>query len=407
MQSLHCEPTVHTRTRQKKNTSQSLDIIEQNTPPVETNSAETSSSVVKPRRGRQKTVPPVEIEVAQPSGRLLRNNKVVQNTAVVPRKSIEKKQKTKTSEPTVTANTDEKQPEPEQESCVKSTEKPPPVSDSTVQVESFTYINPVSPKKKKSLKRKFEQTKNDKSDDDCESGALEKRQKLRSQKRATGGTSTRSTKAKSVDLVHEQSSDEPCKEDEVSNAEDEIAQKRQKLRTQKIITGEQSSETKDSEPVHEKSSDETGQKDDVILAPIEEVNLPKKGRKRGKPKTPVKVPTEKAPEDPIASKNTAVSELAKTVSPRKRASREVDINLVIESTDAGAPIRQSRRIAQLKIREEADRRKMEEVMLAEMKANSEKKRQPVDKDTDFLPHYEDDSEEHSKNSQLKSKGKGN
>lgn len=97
------------------------------------------------------------------------------------------------------------------------------------------------------------------------------------------------------------------------------------------------------------------------------------------------------------------------VTPRKRApllSREVDPSLVIDTTEITGPVRQSRRIQQLKVREEADRRKQEEILLAQLKADSEKKKRQDDKDLDFVPTYEDDSEEDLKNIKRRGKGKG-
>lgn len=52
----------------------------------------------------------------------------------------------------------------------------------------------------------------------------------------------------------------------------------------------------------------------------------------------------------------------------------IDTSLVIETTENEAPVRQSRRIAQQKIREETERRQMEEKMLKQMKLESEKKK---------------------------------
>lgn len=59
----------------------------------------------------------------------------------------------------------------------------------------------------------------------------------------------------------------------------------------------------------------------------------------------------------------------------------IDTSLVIETVENEAPVRQSRRIAQLKIREETDRRLVEEKLLQQLKTNAEKKKSgPVDED---------------------------
>jgi len=89
-------------------------------------------------------------------------------------------------------------------------------------------------------------------------------------------------------------------------------------------------------PSKEKSSD----KDDIKEEPKEEPKeKPKVGRGRG---------------------------------PRKK--REVDTTNIIEANDSETPVRQSRRIAQQKIKEEAERRKQEEVALRSMKQELKKKK---------------------------------
>lgn len=54
--------------------------------------------------------------------------------------------------------------------------------------------------------------------------------------------------------------------------------------------------------------------------------------------------------------------------------KHIDTSLVIDTTENEAPVRQSRRIAQQKIREETERRQMEEKMLKQMKAMVDKKK---------------------------------
>lgn len=65
--------------------------------------------------------------------------------------------------------------------------------------------------------------------------------------------------------------------------------------------------------------------------------------------------------------------------PRKK--REVDTTNIIETNDSETPVRQSRRIAQQKIKEEAERRKLEEVALRSMKQQLKKKKM-AEKETD-------------------------
>ncbi|XP_075149115.1 uncharacterized protein LOC142223163 isoform X2 [Haematobia irritans] len=57
-----------------------------------------------------------------------------------------------------------------------------------------------------------------------------------------------------------------------------------------------------------------------------------------------------------------------------RKQKDVDATNIIESTDTETPVRQSRRIAQQKIREEAERRKLEEIALRTMKQELKKKK---------------------------------
>lgn len=61
---------------------------------------------------------------------------------------------------------------------------------------------------------------------------------------------------------------------------------------------------------------------------------------------------------------------------------------MIETTDE-TPVRQSRRIAQQKIREESDRRQMEEKMLKQMKQEAEKKKKSGDPSEDEAYEEED------------------
>ncbi|ALC38781.1 CG8677 [Drosophila busckii] len=64
--------------------------------------------------------------------------------------------------------------------------------------------------------------------------------------------------------------------------------------------------------------------------------------------------------------------------PRKK--REVDTTNIIDTNDSETPVRQSRRIAQQKIKEEAERRKLEEVALRSMKQELKKKKKAEQSD---------------------------
>uniref|UniRef100_A0A336L1J9 CSON014502 protein n=1 Tax=Culicoides sonorensis TaxID=179676 RepID=A0A336L1J9_CULSO len=80
-----------------------------------------------------------------------------------------------------------------------------------------------------------------------------------------------------------------------------------------------------------------------------------------------------------------VSEITPSKKSINAVSSEIDPSNVIQTVDNDTPVRQSRRIAQAKIREEAERRKMEEIMLAQLKADNEKKKKQEAKDKDFVP----------------------
>lgn len=91
---------------------------------------------------------------------------------------------------------------------------------------------------------------------------------------------------------------------------------------------------------------------------------------------------------------------------KKRSLLGLDIDEVetIQAAADDAPVRQSRRIAQIKIREEADRRKAEEVALQKMKAASEKKKGVVVEES---TSEEENSESEVKLEKKKPRKKGN
>lgn len=76
----------------------------------------------------------------------------------------------------------------------------------------------------------------------------------------------------------------------------------------------------------------------------------------------------------------------------------IDTSLVIETTENEAPVRMSRRIAQQKIREETERRQMEEKMLKQMKAEAEKKKKGGS-DDDADPDAEVEEEDQKESSE--------
>lgn len=82
---------------------------------------------------------------------------------------------------------------------------------------------------------------------------------------------------------------------------------------------------------------------------------------------------------------------------------------MIDTTENEAPVRQSRRIAQQKIREESERRQMEEKMLKQMKLEAEKKKKSGDEEPseDEMEDQKDSSgeDESFKDSRKKKKSK--
>ncbi|KAG5674998.1 hypothetical protein PVAND_004939 [Polypedilum vanderplanki] len=80
----------------------------------------------------------------------------------------------------------------------------------------------------------------------------------------------------------------------------------------------------------------------------------------------------------------------------------IDTSLVIETVETEAPIRQSRRIAQQKIKEENDRRLMEEKLLKQMKEDAERKKKGAGS---AVPELEDENDRSSDESYKGSKRK--
>lgn len=95
----------------------------------------------------------------------------------------------------------------------------------------------------------------------------------------------------------------------------------------------------------------------------------------------------------VGTKLTAESEKQLITHSSKKprgARKEIDAKNIIDTT--GTSIRQSRRIAQLKIKEEAERRKMEEVALKKMKSDFKRQKQ-LSEGKDPTPSLHSDQEE--------------
>lgn len=73
----------------------------------------------------------------------------------------------------------------------------------------------------------------------------------------------------------------------------------------------------------------------------------------------------------------------------------IDTSLVIETVENEAPVRQSRRIAQIKIKEETERRQVEEKMLNQLKNAAVKKKPSNDNDYQKSEERSEEDEEES------------
>lgn len=76
--------------------------------------------------------------------------------------------------------------------------------------------------------------------------------------------------------------------------------------------------------------------------------------------------------------------------------RNLDTSLVIAAPETDSPVRQSRRIAQQKVREETDRRRIEEKLLKQMKADAERKKKGEGDDVEDPSGESSEEEENSK-----------
>lgn len=149
--------------------------------------------------------------------------------------------------------------------------------------------------------------------------------------------------------------------------------------------------------------DEDASDDEPLKAPKRGGRPGRKGKKPGpKPKAkPVAQPKKEEPDEQTDEKPPP-KEPKPDTRRKKRSLMGLDIaevESVQSAIDAEPQVRQSRRIAQIKIREEADRRKAEEVALHKMKQASEKKKNAV-------TQPESESEEENSESELKLEKKG-
>ncbi|KAM7351341.1 uncharacterized protein ACRADG_004237 isoform 2-T2 [Cochliomyia hominivorax] len=117
-----------------------------------------------------------------------------------------------------------------------------------------------------------------------------------------------------------------------------------------------------------------------------------------------KVKTKPAEQTPKSSNSkTKPSPTTKTTQKVTRKKRDVDATNIIDA-DSETPVRQSRRIAQQKIREEAERRKLEEIALRTMKQELKKKKKAEKQaDPTVAPPTEPSSESEESDVETKKK----
>ncbi|XP_034134940.1 titin isoform X2 [Drosophila guanche] len=198
-------------------------------------------------------------------------------------------------------------------------------------------------------------------------------------KRTRGGPKEKLMPEAKAEVKHETSEEEEEEEEDEKDTGEPPAKVATKLKAQiKIETAAKNEETQQKKPLKE---DEP-----LTKKPLkEEENPQKKPLKEEEPLQP-KQPSKEEPlaelEEPLDEESISEVTAAKEEQPAKpvgrgrgpRKKREVDTTNIIECVDSETPVRQSRRIAQQKIKEEAERRKQEEVALRSMKQELKKKK---------------------------------
>ncbi|XP_055302981.1 A-kinase anchor protein 12-like isoform X2 [Sitodiplosis mosellana] len=167
------------------------------------------------------------------------------------------------------------------------------------------------------------------------------------------------------------------------------------------------------------------QSDEGQATPVRRPGRPtRRGRKPGpKPKAKPVIKNEDIKEEEPLKQNQSIKEDKPAATPpppaakpetrrKKRSLLGLDIaeiETAQAAVDADTPVRQSRRIAQIKIREEAERRKAEEVALIKMKQASEKKKKGVvaEQSATEDEEEEENSESEAKLEKKKKRKKGN
>lgn len=173
--------------------------------------------------------------------------------------------------------------------------------------------------------------------------------------------------------------------DNVSKSQPETVLTTTRTRTTRAVAATQpSTDSNVPEPISKPTPKATTPPTTTKPVPAKPVNVqPKKTAKAKPPPKPkaTKKPTPPATPKPVTKPVTSETSATKKETPRKRTlmGLTVDDNAILATNDGETPVRQSRRIAQIKIKEEAERRKEEEMALKQMKAAaSEKKKKVVD-----------------------------
>lgn len=177
------------------------------------------------------------------------------------------------------------------------------------------------------------------------------------------------------------SKEKPPSEEKVEEASEEEDHQEKASPTVLQPKSETKRKSSDEEPVkkspvkEEAVKEESTKTDPIREEPIKEDPL------KDEPIKDEPVKDEPRQEDPIKEepKEEPKPKVGRGRGPRKK--REVDTTNIIEANDSETPVRQSRRIAQQKIKEEAERRKLEEVALRSMKQELKKKKK-AEKESD-------------------------
>ncbi|KAJ6649832.1 Remodeling and spacing factor 1, partial [Pseudolycoriella hygida] len=200
--------------------------------------------------------------------------------------------------------------------------------------------------------------------------------------------------------------EDPLKDDVVTKSQPETVQTTTRSRTTRAVAA---SQLPPDTSVPEKAS--TPPKTTALPTnkpPTKVATIPPKKNAKAKP-PPKANTTKKTPQPPKQPAKPTKEETSTTKkeAPRKRKLMGliVEDNAILATNDGEAPVRQSRRIAQIKIKEEAERRKEEEMALKQMKATVEKKKKVVDETYSAKSDSDGSEDDSERKLELKKKAK--